>query len=248
MYLCASISARTQQVYRHSDARNTIQKPILSADRYSAYKALENQGFLRVAYCWAHQRRDFVNLIKKYPNAPFVCDWAKIWVKRIGHMYRLNNLRTNFPKDSPGFLHYQKKLDKLLCFMFEQANLHYENEVQNKIMQSMKKHWQGLVIFAQNPEIAIDNNIAERELRHVVLARKNYNGSRSPWSSELAAAMFSIIKTCLHNAVSPKDYLYFYFQKCTQENIHQDTCKLLNILPHRLDKHKILSKTSMDTS
>jgi len=49
-----------------------------------------------------------------------------------------------------------------------------------KIMKSMKEHWKGLTLFVDNPEIPMDNNLAERILRLLVVGRKNYWGNPPP--------------------------------------------------------------------
>jgi transposase len=52
-------------------------KKILNADRYSAYKVLQKVGLILIAYCWAHQRRDFVELETKYPEDKELLLWAE---------------------------------------------------------------------------------------------------------------------------------------------------------------------------
>ena len=47
----------------------------------------------------------------------------------------------------------------------------------------------------EHPEVAIDNNPAERALRGPVVGRKNYYGSGALWSGTLAAALFSLFGT-----------------------------------------------------
>ena len=45
-------------------------KGIVVVDRYSAYKAMKHvkEGRLILAFCWAHQRRDFLDLEKSWPK------------------------------------------------------------------------------------------------------------------------------------------------------------------------------------
>ena len=64
---------------------------IISCDRYSAYKkfARLNPGVL-LAFCWAHQRRDYLELANSYPH---LLPWAMAWVNAIGELYHLNGLR-----------------------------------------------------------------------------------------------------------------------------------------------------------
>ena len=63
----------------------------ISCDRYAAYKkfARLHPGVV-LAFCWAHQRRDFLELANDYPE---VSPWAMAWVDAIAELYHLNGLR-----------------------------------------------------------------------------------------------------------------------------------------------------------
>lgn len=60
----------------------------------------------------------------------------------------------------------------------------------------------------------MDNNYAERLLRNPVVGRKNYYGSHSLWSSQLAAMLFSLFQTLLLRGVNPKVWLTAYLEQC----------------------------------
>ncbi len=72
---------------------------ILSCDRYSAYKkfARLHTTFI-LAYCWTHQRRDFLELANGHPD---LSAWAFVWVDKIGELYHLNALRLDALKEVP---------------------------------------------------------------------------------------------------------------------------------------------------
>ena len=83
-----------------------------------------------------------------------------------------------------------------------------------KILKSLNKHWNGLTIFVDHPEIPMDNNIAERGLRSSVVGRKNYYGSGAVWSGELAAALFTLFKTLKLWKINVHTWLLAYFYEC----------------------------------
>ena len=58
----------------------------------------------------------------------------------------------------------------------------------------LERHWEGLTVFWDHPEVAMDNNAAERALRGPVVGRKNYYGSGSRGSARLAAVVFTILR------------------------------------------------------
>jgi transposase len=62
----------------------------------------------------------------------------------------------------------------------------------------------------------MDNNISERLLRGPVTGRKTYFGHHAQWAGELAAMLFTIIQTCLHNDINPYAFLVRYFDECAQ--------------------------------
>ena len=62
----------------------------------------------------------------------------------------------------------------------------------------------------------MDNNHAERCLRNPVVGRKNYYGSGTRWSGQLAASLFTIFQTLLLNNIDPQKYLSAYFQACAE--------------------------------
>ena len=81
--------SRSTQVVQ--DELAGVERGIISCDRYSGYKkfARLNPGVV-LAVCWAHQRRDFLELANAYPD---LSPWAFAWVDAIARLYRLNGLR-----------------------------------------------------------------------------------------------------------------------------------------------------------
>ena len=62
-----------------------------SCDRYSAYKKLAKQTpNIVLAYCWTHQRRDFLEAANQWPE---LADWMHQWVEDIGDLCELNKSR-----------------------------------------------------------------------------------------------------------------------------------------------------------
>src|SRR2546425_12828308 len=85
---------------------------------------------------------------------------------------------------------------------------------QQKVLSSLQNHWDGLTVFVERPEVAMDNNTAERILRNPVVGRKNYYGSGSVWSAHLAAMMFSVLQTIVLWGLNPHHWLSAFLQAC----------------------------------
>lgn len=188
---------------------------IISADRYSAYKAL-GEG-IRVAYCWTHVRRDYKRVRDEYKK---LHTWGQQWVDRIGEIYRLNKERLAVRSDPDRFEQQDQVLRTALANMAEVRDEELADEflhlAQRKALNSMREHWQGLMLFVDNPDVPMDNNESERRLRTPVVGRKNYYGSGSKWSGVLSAMLFTIFQTLLINHINPKLFLRAYFDACAQ--------------------------------
>src|SRR6266568_7216973 len=100
---------------------------------------------------------------------------------------------------------------------------------QRKVLSSLHNHWDGLTVFVGRPEVAMDNNTAERILRNPVVGRKNYYGSGSVWSAHLAAMMFSVVQPVLLWGLNPHHWLSAFIQACA-ENGGQNPSDLRSFL------------------
>ena len=55
--------------------------------------------------------------------------------------------------------------------------------------------------------LAIDNNVAEREMKRIAIGRKNWLSIGSPRGGQTAAVLFSFTSTCQRLGVGPWAYL-----------------------------------------
>jgi transposase len=190
---------------------------IVVVDRYSAYKAMKQvkEGRLRLAFCWAHQRRDFLDVEKSWPKHS---DWAAAWVGRIGQLYRHNDERTAAKEKSQDWAEKDQRLREAVEAMRQRMEEELAEEklhpAKRKVLVSMKEHWEGLTIFVSEPAVPMDNNRGERTLRIAALGRKNYYGSGSQWSGKLATGMFSILATLRKWKINGRKWLTAYLQAC----------------------------------
>jgi transposase len=218
---------------------------ILNVDRYSAYKALANLGLLILSFCWAHVRRDFTDIVKKFPKEVELVGWAEKWLLRIAGLYRINNERVKHPPGSELFLKYDTQLRKAIDEMEQEIDSELkmdENQVLEarfKAMKSIRNHWDGLIVFLDNPGIPMDNNRMENGIRPCALGRNNYIGNHSEWGGELSACMYSIIQTCKQNNINPKAYLEYYFEKSIGAKGKMNGEEINLLLPGNLKKHVI---------
>jgi len=205
---------------------------IVICDRYSGYKKLARiLGKILLAFCWAHQRRDFIELANAHPD---LSGWAVSWVERIGELYHLNDERLEVRPDPVQWAERDHRLRQAIEQMVTERAAELANPAlktpARKVMQSMQKHWSGLTVFVDYPEVPMDNNIVERVQRSPVVARKNFYGSGSQWSGALAALMFSLLMTMRLWEINPRTWLTAYLDACAA-NGGQPPASLLPFLP-----------------
>jgi transposase len=154
----------------------------LVCDRYSAYQGwAKDYPLVRLAFCWAHVRRDFLDGAKAWPA---LATWMHAWVEAIGEVYHLNAQRRavwdeSLPlaEQSPLFqVRHQALVDRLAARATQRdqgladATL---PSAQKKVLNSLKNHGAGLTVFVDHPQTPMDNNKAENSLRNPATGRKN---------------------------------------------------------------------------
>ena len=185
----------------------------LMVDGYRAYDTLAaDNPELRLAHCWAHVRRKFV---EAEPNHPQCADALAL----IGKLFAID--RTSL---DPTLLEGEQKLnaakkrlearqsearpilDKLRAWALQQRGL--PKSGLRKAIDYMFKYWDGLTVFVDDPYVPLDNNATERALRGIVIGRKNHYGSRSVRGTEVAALFYSLLETAKLHDIDPADYLF----------------------------------------
>jgi transposase len=164
---------------------------IVISDRcnaYSYFKSAHRQ------ICWAHLKRDFTRLSEKSDKiiarigaGLLACeaDLFKIWHEfKQGNIMREELLKKSLP--------IRKKVGELL----EQGTYTDPTLKAVQFCKNLLKDFDALWTFLSIDNVEPTNNHAERCLRHFVIWRKKYFGTRSDYGSEYVARTGSIIMTC----------------------------------------------------
>ena len=210
---------------------------ILLSDRYVVYKKLARQWEdLELAFCWAHVRRDFFSLARAWPELE---GWAMSWVEGIGGLFDLNRRRLQVRKQPEScFAARDRELRGAVRGLERQRDAELRSPALHgacrKVLRSLERHWEGLTVFLDHPEVAMDNNAAERALRGPVVGRKNYYGSGSRWSARLAAVLFTILHTLQLWEINPQRWLSCYLE-CCAESGNRAPPQLTRFLPWEMN-------------
>ena len=92
---------------------------------------------------------------------------------------------------------------KIWCETHRDSN----HEKTRQLARELLNDWEAIWTVLQYPELPITNNIAERALRHWVIARKISYGTRTKQGSRAFTLLASVIDTCRQRKVSPWPYL-----------------------------------------
>src|SRR5262249_2145902 len=71
-----------------------------------------------------------------------------------------------------------------------------------------RRHWQALTRYLDDGFLDIDNNVAERTLRHIAVGRKNWLFAGSAAGARTAAILFTVTSTCQRHGVDAFAYLH----------------------------------------
>jgi transposase len=216
---------------------------VLMVDRYSAYKAMAQvkAGFIVLVFCWAHVRRDFVQVGKGWEELK---TWALAWLLRIRDLYGCQRQRLAHPVGSAAFTAADSALRQAITAMKTQADTELADpqlrQPCRKVLESLQEHWPGLTRFVEDLRIPMDNNASERKVRGPAVGRKNYYGSGALWSGRLAAMLFSFFATLEQWKLNPRRWLTWYLQSCAEAG-GRAPADINSFLPWNLSAEQLVS-------
>ena len=179
-------------------------KGAIVTDAYGGYNTVRADPDIRVAHCWAHARREFY---ERYDDYPDECGFALAFIDKLfeieGRAKDFDGLRTLRSTES------KATIDALKVGLQEIRSRYLNAEGISKAVAYCLNHWAELTLFLQDLSVPLSNNDAERALRHAVLGRKNFAGSKTINGADTAAALYTVIETCKRNSVHPKDYFKY---------------------------------------
>jgi transposase len=177
---------------------------VLQADAYGGYDGISIEKKITLAGCWAHARRKFTDTQKLHPQI------ATEALELIGMLFRIERRAKQLSHDDRLAMRTEKSgpvtselHEKLL--MWRQQLLPKDPVAQ--AVGYVLNQWKPLTAFLADGAIALDNNIAEREMKRIAVGRKNYLFVGSPRGGETAAILCSITSTCRRHDINPQLYL-----------------------------------------
>jgi transposase len=177
---------------------------VLLADGYAGYNGVVVGNAITRAGCWAHTRRKFVEAEK---SAPEIAKEAVEWVRALYAVERqgkdvsvAERLKLRQQQSAP----LLDQLHERLLVWKEQ--LLPKHPMAEAIHYALGQ-WQELKVFCTDGAIPLDNNVSEREMKRVVLNRKNSLFVGNPRGGRTAAILSSLTSTCRRHEIDPQLYL-----------------------------------------
>jgi transposase len=192
----------------------------LQADAYSGYNELydpsRSQGAITAAVCWAHARRQFLELAdiaanaRRGKKAPGISPIALETVKRIDALFDTERgingqsaeerLRVRREQNVP-------LVAALEAWLREQRSRLSRSSPVAKPIDYMLRRWDRFAKFLDDGRICLTNNAAERALRGFALGRKSWLFAGSERGAARAAFMATLITTAKLNDIDPQAWL-----------------------------------------
>ena len=83
-----------------------------------------------------------------------------------------------------------------------------------KALATLDREWDGIIAHRDYPMVSADNNVAERQIRGPVVARKNAGGSHNGDTAKNAAVIFTVTATAQMAGLNILTYLTAYLDEC----------------------------------
>jgi transposase len=191
---------------------------LLSLDFYVVYQSLGRLQGVENLWCWSHIRRYFIRAGDAHPE---LAAWTAGWVERIASLYVAHTAITAAEPGSPEHTWAQAQFSAELNTIdaartAQSAHPELLHPAAAKVLATLDREWQGLARHRDYPELPLDNNTSQRPLRGPVVGRKNYYGSGSVVSAELASRVFTITATAERAGLNPLAYLTAYLDACAR--------------------------------
>ena len=241
-YIWPVMGDKAEIIYLYSDSRAAkVLEELLAfysgtilSDGYSAYESYVNslleQGrsdCITHATCWVHARRKFVALGEDSPvfqkAMRFFAELYEVEA-RLNSKNRSEVLEARM-KVSAGIV--DRYFDWLRSFGGA-GQMATNNTLRKAVSYSLKRE-DSMRVFLRDPELPLDTNHLEREIRPIAIGRKNFMFCWSEVGAESLCIIQSLVRTCVLQGIKPREYLIDVIQRIAQRN--PETDDLSDLIP-----------------
>lgn len=205
-----SVSTPTIRYYEYHHSRGSevvktligeLYEGVLGSDFYAAYNI--HQGLHQ--RCWVHFLRDAHDLKEKYPQDEALFAWvtslkaiyerAVTWVESGPHLALSPRLQQQ-EREASQYIFEQQLWQVCQPYLRTAAPQH-------TLCERVERFLPELFVFVRVPGVPAHNNLAERSVRPLVVARKVSGGTRSPKGSQTRMSLASLFGTWIARHLNP---------------------------------------------
>ncbi|PNV76085.1 IS66 family transposase [Leptospira inadai] len=192
---------------------------IIQTDGFESYDSLlKVKSKILHAGCWNHARRKFFEILKIDPkNAQ--AEWI---VKEIGKLYTIESKAREENLNSELHLRLRQSeskpvVDEIRSWMNKRIIEVAPKSSMGKALGYLAGQWEKLLIFLDRPELQLDTNLVENDIRPFVIGRKNWLFSGCPEGATASAGFYSLVQIAKLAGVDPYAYLRDLFTSWESE-------------------------------
>jgi len=179
-------------------------RQVLLADAYGGYNGVVAGNEITRAGCWAHMKRKVIDAEKSAPEI------AREAVERVRALYAVERQCKDASVEER--LKLRQQQSALLLAQLRERLLTWKEQLLPKhpmaeAINYALGQWVELNVFCSDGAVSIDNNVSEREMKRVVLNRKNSLFVGNPRGGRTAAILASLTSTCRRHDIDPQLYL-----------------------------------------
>jgi len=197
---------------------NKLLPGVLVVDRYNAY----NKAPVQIQYCYAHLLRDVEKLEKDFPDSPEVKCFVSLLAPLLAQAMHLRAQ----PLSDEQYYQEAKEIQKKIMEVNKSPAQHLAIRAMQDLF-SINEH--RLYHWVQDRRVPPDNNLAERDLRPTVIARKVSFGSSSDAGSKTRSVLMSVLHTL--NKRRGDQSLESIFKNLLDEIAKNPTLQIASLFP-----------------
>jgi phage FluMu protein Com len=157
---------------------------VLVVDRYTAY----NQLPCRLQYCYAHLLREVEDLERQFEENPEVQAFTSTFAPLLAEAMHLRALPISAAK-------WAAQARDIKQAIIDVAHQQAQHPGIHRIQAIFRDHAARLYHWAAHRKVPAENNLAERELRPLVIARKVSFGSQSEAGARTRETLMTVLTT-----------------------------------------------------
>ena len=188
---------------------------VLVVDRYAGY----NKAPCAIQYCYAHLLREVENLGKEFPDSGEVQGFVHTLIPLLSLAMGLRSQPLSRAK-------FKAKATEVKSQIVAAVESPAQHLGIRRIQDIFRENHARMYHWANDRRIPADNNLAERDLRPTVIARKVSFGSQSDAGAHTRGVLMTVLSSLKKRGVEVATHLKHVLDELAK-NIHQDPFSLL---------------------